>query len=259
MRTKILIMLISFSICLAGCVLPFDPILRYSGEHTEYIAASIYSLPGVESAIDDEIMVLDTDLFGRTMVAVCLDRDIVLIDSKRSYPWKVFAVLIIQRIDDTHVYFYGERNYRMTKIDGTIELSRQVVEDTFNMEMLEELKNENDWNIPPEETTVALVKVPIQVEKNQTMSKLQEKALKEYVGNNFQSEFLRQDKEGRQLYFIVQIDNQTPVVYTWYAAIFEPDGSLCGGNAGVTPIHSISTIQLELARFLEQHCWVDAS
>lgn len=259
MRIKLLALLTVVSLCLTGCILSFDPVLRYSGAHTDLIAASIYSLPGVDSAIEDEVLILDTDAYGRTLFAVCHDQDLLVQDKKRSFDWKVLAILIVQRTDDSHVYFYGERNYRITSIDGTINLSNEVVEDAFSEAILEQLKAENDWNVPPEYTSIVAVKSPIQVEKGIRLSKTQEAALEEYLGSNLRDCFIRQDQQGRQLYFILEIQTYPAHSYTWYAAIFNPDGSLCCGDTGIRRLQGLSTIHKQLAHFLEEHHWVDIS
>lgn len=252
MKKTILSFVILF--VLAGCTPTLDPILRYSGEHTDLIAAAIYSMPGVQSETGDDLLILEEDDFGRTLYAVCLNRDMVVLDKTRSYDWQVLGLVITQGSDESYVYFYGEQNYRMLKIPGTAVLTKELVDEHFDETLISQLKQENDWGIPPEETERKMVKAPNQVDKGIYLPNQQRKMLQEYTGSNLKTDFLRQDQEGRQLYFVLEIRND-PDAYIWYAVIFDPNGELPNGEGDIVQIPSLDTIHTTIADFLDNHDW----
>ena len=251
---KRLVLLFILLLLLSGCKLTFDPILRYSGEHTELIAAAIYSMPGVQSETGDELLILEEDDFGRTLYAVCLDRDMMVLDKTRAYDWKVFALVITQGSDESYVYFYGDQNYRMRTVPGTVVLTQELVDEHFDETVISQLKQENDWGIPPEETERKMVKAPNQVDKGVYLPNQQRKMLQEYTGSNLKTDFLREDQEGRQLYFVLEIRDD-PDAYVWYAVIFDPSGNLPNGEGDVVHIPSLDTIHTTIADFLDNHEW----
>lgn len=257
MRKYMFVLLVLMALCLSGCILPLDPKLRYSGEDIHLDAAAIYSMPGVASAISDEILVLEQDTYGRVLYAICLDEDLIILDKNRAYEWKVLAVLVIQKYDDSHVYFYGERNYRMVKVKGDVQLTEELVSCHFDEDTILQLKEENDWDIPADSVNHPMVKTPIQVEKDVRMNREQEEALYDYIGSNLKTCFLRADQEGRQLFFVLEICDGAPVRYQWYVAMFNLDGTLSGGKDGVCPLYELTSINKEIAAFLEAQNWVD--
>ena len=253
---KIILLTMLLLLFLSGCNPTFDPILRYSGEHKELVAAAIYSMPGVQSETGDDILILEEDDYERTLYAICLDRDMIVSDKARAYDWQVLALVITQGSDETHVYFYGEQNYRMRKIPGTALLTQELVDQYFDETVISQLKYENNWGIPQDETDREMVKAPIQVEKGVYMSGQQRKMLEEYTGSNLKTEFLRQDQEGRQLYFVLEIQNN-PEAYVWYAVIFDDNGELPNGEADIVRIPSLYSIHTTIADFLDSHDWVE--
>lgn len=255
----ILVMIVLIAISLSGCLVPFDPVLRYSGEHVALDAAAIYSMPGVESLDSDEILILEQDAYGRTLYAICLDNDFILLDANRAFSWKVLALVVLQGQDDSHVYFYGEQNYRMTKIEGTTQLSEEVVTKEFDDETISQLKAANDWNIPTEDASRVPVKAPIQLEKGNLLNAKQDAMLEKYIGNNLRSQFLREDQNGRKLYFVVRIHNhQSFTTYTWYAVLLNADGSI-NGPENIRELASLQTIHEDIKDFLETQNWTDIS
>ena len=211
-------------------------------------------MPGVQSETGDELLILDEDDFGRTLYTVCLNRDMMVLDKTRSYDWKVLALVITQGSDESYVYFYGEQNYRMLTIPGTAVLTKELVDEHFDETVISQLKQENDWGVPPEETEQEIVKSPNQVDKGVYLPDHQRKMLQEYTGSNLKTDFLRQDQEGRQLYFVLEIRND-PDAYIWYAVIFDPNGELPNGEGDIVQIPSLDTIHTTIADFLDNHDW----
>lgn len=255
---NVIILALIIAVSLTGCIIPSDPVLRYSGENLALDAAAIYSMPGVESSDSDEILILEQDTYGRTLYAICLNNDIILLDANRAYDWKVLAIVIIQGQDESSVYFGGEKNYRMTKIEGTTKLSKETVANAFNETVISQLKEENDWDISPLQTDKTPVKAPIRVEKEISLTRKQTVALEKYIGSNLRSMFLRQDVSGRQLFFVVRIRNQTPVAYMWYAVLVNADGSI-DGQDGICRLTNLQTIHEDINAFLAIHNWKDMS
>lgn len=206
--------------CFSGCI-AWDPIIRYTGQSNDLMATAIHSIPGVESDIDDTLMVLEEDDYGRVMFAVCLTRTFLI---RNSWDNCVAALVIMQKSNDNYVYFYPEMNYRLVHLDKYTELTEDVVKRLFPSDMISELKVTNCWNVPPTEEDVLMIEQPNSLEKSARISDAARGIIKQHIGSNLRCSFFREDGSGNQVYFVLHV---APSTYEWYLVAFNSDGKLC--------------------------------
>lgn len=247
------VIIILISISFVGC----DPVFRYEGEHKDLEVTAIYSLLGIESLRDDQILVLEQDEYGRTLFATCLGGNYML---DKSFEECILAVLVMQKSDASYAYFYGEQNYIMTIVRKPTDLTVQLVNTHFPDDMISELKLKNHWGSKPADNDDILVQVPLSVWKENELSNHSKKLIEQEIGSNYRYVFYRADASGRKLYFVLHIEGK-PVTYEWYVAIIDAEGNLENGNDSIMKLskESMAEIPIVLSKFMADHNWKDIS
>lgn len=242
--------LLFISILLTGC---WDPVLRYSGEHMNLMAAAINSIPGVESSAEDQLMMLDTDEYGRTLFAVQLSRICMI---RESYEECVLAVLIVQGGDESFSYVYGEQNYLMTILNEKTSLSEELIGDHFPEDKIASLKQRNDWNVAPEEVAARSICVPNTLEKEFGYSSEVDQLVTEIIGTNTRNEFFRQDQTGKLLFFILNINGES-AQYEWYMVMIDSSGRLIDGENSYIRLDNIEVEEIAdaIAVYMQNNQW----
>ena len=241
------------AISLSGCLVAWDPVFRYEGEHKDLAVTAIYSMPGVESSSEDQILVLEQDAFGRKLFAACLTRTWMI---RNSFENCVLAILIMQKSDDSHAYFYGERNYAVTVVGVRADLTPQLVERLFSDDIISELKSSNDWDKKPSDKTNELVKVPLSLEKENRLSSFSKEIIEQKIGSNIRHIFFRQDNSGNEMYFVLHLYGK-PINYEWYVIMFNQKGNLTNGNDSILNLDNgnLKELPLILAEFMGNNNW----
>ena len=217
-KSRLLICIVLCSFLMSGCI-AWDPVQRYSGEHTDLIAAAIYSIPGTVSDVEDQVIILEEDGYGRVMFAVCLPDGYLI---QKSWNDCVLAVIITQKSDDAYVYFYGETNFIVDILNEQVQLSENEVRNHFTHEKIGSLKDRNDWGRDQIDTN-RLVQVAIFLEKEQRISDSADALIEDQIGTNYRASLYRESSDGNKIYFILNIlPNQGG--YQWYLIYLDKDG-----------------------------------
>ena len=135
---------------LSGCLFHRENPYPYRGEYKELYTAAIYSIPDAEGyihhgegAFSPDIYVWEQDDYGRTLFSYCED-----------YGNQIFALVLCQGFDETHVYFYPDANYALTLIrsDSIYPVTKEDYlkskTEALYLEQGDRLKEENHWNQP---------------------------------------------------------------------------------------------------------------
>ena len=135
---------------LSGCLFHRENPYPYWGEHKELYTAAIYSIPDAEGymhhgegAYPPDIHIWEQDDYGRTLFSYCED-----------YGNQIFALVLCQGFDETHVYFYPDANYVLTliKSDSVYPVTEgdylKSKTEALYLEQGDRLKDENHWNQP---------------------------------------------------------------------------------------------------------------
>lgn len=202
-----------------------DPDMAYIGEHPEFAATAIYSIPGIESSREDTFVILDEDEYGRVLFAAYLP-DGALINN--SYNNGILGVFVMQGSDEHTVQFYCEKNYIARIVEAKIDLNKEGIEHYFSEEEIEMLKAANDWNGEP--TDENIIHVPLSVEKSESLSSKMRKQIEKKIGSNFKYAFFREGPDGKKVFFILNIAESNPK-YTWYLVAFDSKGVLLDDGA----------------------------
>jgi len=250
-RIRLLVVCILFvSFLLAGC----DPPLRYIGENVNLMATALYSIPGLDSHRDDRLIIMDTDQYGRTLFAALLTGSWMV---RESYEECILGVFVTQGSNESASYFYSERNYILSFLDAKTPLTEALVNEYYSEDAINALKQQNDWGVAPEDTSIVPVAVPITVEKNQWMEKEAEKAIEAKVGENIRKEFFRFDNTGKALYFVFNIGGKH-AYYEWYLAMLDESGNLIDSEDAIIRLDDIKMedIPNAIADYLQKNNWV---
>lgn len=222
---KFLVCIFTIVFLLAGCIAPSDPMIPYLGEHQELAATAIYSIPGVKSNLDDQILLLEEDAFGRVMFLAYLEDGIL---GRKPFADNVLALVIMQKQDESNVYFYGERNYLFRFVRDQFVVTHETASEYFESNAIEQLKKENHWNLPPDASAGTLVAAPLALEKETSLTNEARQTLKEAFGNNMRYQFFREDQNGNKMYMILVINGGD---YKWYLTALNQEGRLANDDA----------------------------
>ena len=251
----VVIVLIGCMMCaaLSGCIDDNG----YNGPHPELMFCAKRSIPGATSSLGDEVKILETDPYGRTLFAISIacSRQ----KTNQNQLGHLFAVLIMQKSSDTHVYFYGEKNYLLAipvgyfgenRIPPTEENIRQY----FTEEEIAALKLANDWNKDPKECKKTAVRVEI---RDDTVSMIgqQRELTQKTLGNGFSSALFRRDASGRTVYFVCEIVGDFD--YKWYLVAYDKEGNILNGEEGFFPLSGLDALSEETTQFFDQIQWQD--
>ena len=246
---KCIILFCILAICitlLAGC----EPTFYYIGEHQDLAATSVYSIPGVVAYSDTKILVLDEDLQGRVLYAVLFGE----VPLKERFGQYVFALVIMQKSDESHVWFYPEQNYLLKNLDKLndkkIDVNEALVHKHFTDQRIEKLKEQNDWASTEMADDADMYCAPLNVEKEVDLPETAERAVESILGKDrIGSLLLREDDYGNGVYFVCS------ETYEWYAVIVNSDGSLKNGNDSIIVLGELNSIAKQLTEFLAANGW----
>lgn len=249
-----IVLLATCILCVSFLLIACDPPLRYIGENVELMSVALYSVPGLQSDRYDQLIVLDTDQYGRTLFAVLFTASGMIRDN---FGECVLGVFVAQGSDESASYFYAERNYMLSLIDAKVPLTEELVQEHFSMDAINALKQQNDWDISPEEVTATAVAVPITVEKSRRLEKGAQKAIEARVGTDIRVEFFRYDNTGKILYFILNVGGKH-AYYEWYLAMLDASGNLIEGPDSMVRLDDIplEDMPATITEFLEKNNWV---
>ena len=136
MRNKhFLLILLLAVLILVSCDPPSNV---YDGENTALYSVANYSFFGMQTAAFDDVFVLDTDNFGRTLCLV------------RTRSWlvedKYVAILLVaQSYNESEVAYYEFENILYCFTDYFIP-SEEFMFTIFTCDQITDLKERNDWN-----------------------------------------------------------------------------------------------------------------
>ena len=251
----VVIVLIGCMMCaaLSGCIDDNG----YNGPHPELMFCAKRSIPGATSSFGDEVKILETDPYGRTLFAIsiaCSSQK-----TNQNQLGHLFAVLIMQKSSDTHVYFYGEKNYLLAipvgySGENRIPPTEENIRQYFTEEEIAALKLANDWGKDPEKASVVSVKNKLQKEQDVLIGD-QEDITKEALGNASFDAFFRRDASGRTVYFLCEILGDFN--YKWYLVAYDKEGNILNGEEGFFPLSGLDALSEETTQFLDQIQWQD--
>lgn len=242
-----ILMISAILFSLSGCFAAWDPIFHYEGSHTDLAVTAIYSIPGVRSRAKDQILILDQDDYGRILFSIIFDSSYIV---KNSFNDCLLAVLVMQKSDDSHVYFYPEQNYCMTVLSKTEKLDAQLVQMYFDSAAIEQLKVSNAWGEAPKETDTALYCAPMNLEKEADLPSSAKELVSQEIGSNIRSVLLREDCRDNKLYFVLNASS-----YEWYAVILDENNAVKNGSSGILELSSIDSIPEQLSAFMYDSGW----
>lgn len=252
---KMICMIITFLTVfpLCGCFYSREEV-AYKGEYPALFTEaciSDYSATGYrnlgEVALSAEIVLLDTDRYGRTLFCY----------SEYESLWPE-AILVCQYYTDTEVFFYhGYNIITMKKGDTNLSIhdDPQIILDYYGEENIEALKEWNDWDKPIDESKCISAEITndpyyfteISIDK-ETKKKIQEfgKSLAQAEGlsdyDDLRTIVYRKDPYGNILFnVIVELKNMAkesdkPADYRYdymtygYLAIISKSGEALPGN-----------------------------
>lgn len=178
----------------------------YKGEYPQLCSVAWNNIPtalgfsrGVEVAYDANVVVLETDDYGRVLFSYSEDRY-----------GREANVLIMQRADDTHAYYYPDDCY--------IFVAFETENDTLDSKSDEiaELKRLNDWGLPLDESKCESTEIVTKKPKGELKVKdaYFEEIVRKYHENSERyvhpknvsfgsyAKFVTSDDYGRELYIV---------------------------------------------------------
>lgn len=247
----LIIMLIISIFIFSSC----EDYTNYYGESFPLVVVARSSLLGVSGALSDKILILETDDYGREFFAFrgyskVEDGDIV-------------AIVISQKTTSQKVYYYDSINFCILEesIDTSQELTKSFISENFTQSQINQLKIENDWNLPIKKDHLFEAKVTRN--KTDTVSiKNQKNAfgkVSEYF-NDSGSILLSQDKNGLSLYYMVGIKyDYSAKVFIYdpaYLVMFDKDGNNIPGTGMMYfSEDSVKNYQITLTEFKQKNGW----
>ena len=119
---------------------------KYIWDDVNLQVATHNAVIGVRGYIDDSLMVLEEDDFGRSLFAyVSVSNNLVQGD--------LLILIIVQKATDEITYVYDGINYLYADLKGyNTHLTKSLVDDYFSDYAIDQLKFDNDWGQPLDET-----------------------------------------------------------------------------------------------------------
>ena len=259
MKYRLFAFVLAFCLMLLSSCIPSDPVFRYEGDRADLAATAIYSIPGTESSPDDVMLALETDQYGRTLYACYLSSSFACWDYGASTG--VLAVLVMQKCDEDKVYFYGERNYLFTFVpaDEGEGLTAELVSQYFSENELLSLKESNRWDQEMMENDELLSSAPLQLDKDDMLSKTAEKAIQAKVGSNIRYDLLRNDGRNSSLYFVVSLvyhEDTNSREPTYYIVMLDSTGNVMDDGNAVRRLDGFENIADVIREFQEAYGWI---
>jgi hypothetical protein len=196
----------------------------YYGEYFPYAVEARSSLLGVFGSLSDDILILETDKYGRCLY--------VYRGYSRMYDQNVIAILVSQRTDSDAIYYYDGKNFIfiLEPYSATYPLTEQFVRDHFSIDEIKLIKTTNYWNEPMEERKLFETKISRKKIDTVSIPKLREAYGKFYKDMNVSTILLSQDKNGLSLYYVLgynyKPDTKSYVYGPEYIMMFDKNGNL---------------------------------
>ena len=253
----VLVIALLLPMSMAGCSNDSHP---YDGKNPELIACAIASIPGVSSNIRDQVEILEVDPYGRTLFAASITYS--LLNTPSDAVGRLFAILIMQKSTDLHVWFYGEQNYLAAIPTGYSGEDRLIpnaenVRAYFSDSEIADLKEANDWGKPPEECHTSIIISPNSVDPP-SMPQKQQDAARKVIGYGFDSICFRTDAAGRKAYFVcAYVGENYKYEDVWYLVAYDKEGNILHGEEGFFPLSGLDALSEETTQFLDQIQWQD--
>lgn len=139
--TKVRSLFLVFALMLSAC-----RDTRYIWDDVNLQVATHNAVIGVTGNIDDDLMVLEEDDFGRVLFAyISINNNLVQGD--------LLILIIVQKATNEITYVYDGINYLYIDLEGYhIKLTKSLVNSFFSREAIDQLKVANDWGQPLDET-----------------------------------------------------------------------------------------------------------
>jgi hypothetical protein len=207
MRKPTLVMILVISVLLlTSC----DDYKKYYGEYFPLVVVARSSLLGVTGSLSDEVLVIETDSYGRTLFAY---RGYSIVSQS-----DIIAIVVSQKTTLNATYFYDGVNFLVSENlnDPKQELTLNYVNEMFLQTEIDQLKINNDWNVTLDNDK--LFKQEIERNKSQTVTRSKQKAVFSKLSDLFDessSIILSHDKQGLSLYLMVgrEYDDSTKIFY----------------------------------------------
>lgn len=243
--------LVAFVICIVVLLSGCGNELKYTRNDPALYTEAVYSLLGVRSYFDDIIYVVEKDDFGRQMF-VLKNRGAVM-DTNH-----LTGLFISQDSNLKYVYYYPDINYVVSD-----EAYSEGGVLPFSSEQIEELKIQNDWNQPFDESKwiqkkITRMKDDYIISENDAYQIIKENHIFETVGNDVSVIFLDIDANGQHIFFVEDrnwINEENKYVYYGeYAVVLHQDGTF-DENTCVIQIENMFEYREQLIGFKTLNSW----
>lgn len=257
-RTSIAILLIIIAFILSACEpAPF----RYRNNDVDLHVIAVSSLLGVSVSWTNEVLILETDEYGRKLFAfegnTC---------NGTQENGRISAFLISQKTTETESFYYDNINfiYRVAQTPIYKRYGKINANDTakwFTKEQIDALKSANDWNKPL--SSEKFFKVKIQRTKPDTVSnKRLRKAFNliadDELFENSCIELLTEDASGRSIYFFrIKLSGSKRGDYIFeksYVIMFDKNDKV-EAEKGIMEIENVWDYQEQLSIFKSRNNW----
>ncbi|MDR1940052.1 MAG: hypothetical protein LBQ40_04575 [Clostridiales bacterium] len=240
MKKYLKVVLITCLLVISGLTLNSCKPAIYIGKNPELHTIVLHTFFVLGEYQFDRIEILETDDYGRTLFSY--------INSEGKPQQK--ALLICQKSDKKHTYFYTDYNFMLTD-EFILPEEWAEVKGGDLAEEIELLKEKNDWGEELKEEL--LMKVPIRRYKKSPISdrKLRKafKSVGEYGGCRY-GVYLTEDPYGRCLYIVRSYDDIS------YVMILSKDGAFDKENFLIEmDIWDMSDYWTPLKEFKERNRW----
>ena len=257
-RTLVLLLILCLGVTLLSC----DPPSYYYGEYGDLAAVARASIIGLKTWHLDMVLPLETDSEGRQMFLFYGTSG----SSYRQYEDKnapyIVAILIVQKVENDTLYFYGEQNYILRFVPFRTEYSPDLV-NTFEKAEIDLLKERNAWDQPMAEDR-SFDKAPntLAAERIHSLTAESQEKIRDALvarGNtrrNILSTCLRGDSEGRYLYFVYhgKQGNPEPYIARYLVMVWE-DGSLVDDTRAIRELDVTGDMAAQVADFCMDLGW----
>lgn len=254
MRIKHLMLIILSVIISTGlcACLVLEPAPRYYGEHSELETVAINSIPGIiSSAQEDDILILETDDYGRKMFAAKLTGSFTI---KNGWYDIVVAIIVAQETGAEYVSYYCDINYICDIISDesySFDLTKDRVSEIFNESDIEMLKTQNDWNKPVDNTNDRYTQIPNSLDKETVLSKKAKETIKSNIGVNTRNVYYRTISSNSTIYFILNINSDANSAEEWYFINLNDEGELANGEKSVYKVNDKDKLSEEMQKFID--------
>lgn len=172
---------------------------RYASDFVSYQVIANDSILGVSGNWDDNDAIIETDDYGRVLYA--------FLGSTALYEGRVLSLGIAQSTTKTHSYFYdGVNEIHLEYPEGLKKDIKTIkIEDYFDIDKINQLKIDNDWNKPLDPSR--FFEVDFETVKEKPISDTILKKVYEPLSEKINScTLLTWDKNGLMLYFMIGIE-----------------------------------------------------